>query len=141
MGLSAKRHGNSVAVIAKHYQQFNDEDERQAFEQTFGSRRRRVLPYREQRAVGGVPPQLQNADKKQGQNNPREPKTTLVPSDIDGYMGLPRDVERVAERRGKPGYIEIERAKFVAQRGPARQKARQVYDARGSGVRWELGSG
>jgi len=63
MGLSAKRHGNSVTVIAKHYQQFNDEDERQAFEKTSGSRHRRVLPYPEQRAVGGGPVQIQNKDK------------------------------------------------------------------------------
>ena len=27
MGHSAKRHGNSVAVVAAHYQPFNDEDE------------------------------------------------------------------------------------------------------------------
>ena len=124
MGLSAKRHGNSVAVIAKHYQQFNDEDERQAFEQTSGSRRRRVLPYREQRAVGGGPVQIQNKDKKQGQNDPHEPKTPLVPSDIEGYMGLPRDVERVLERRGKPCFFEIKQGQKAQNSGPARTKAR-----------------
>jgi len=49
MGHSAKRHGNSVAVIAAHYQQFNDEDEREAFKKTATARRRRVSPYREAR--------------------------------------------------------------------------------------------
>ena len=39
-------------------------------------------------------------------------------------MAHPRDVERVLERRGKPFCIEFGRAKFVAQRGPARTKAR-----------------
>lgn len=93
MGHSAKRHGNSVAVIAAHYQQFNDEDEREAFKKTSEARRRQILPYREQRAVGGGSVQIQNADKTQGQNTPHQRKNPSIPSDIEGYMAHPRGVE------------------------------------------------
>ena len=82
-----------MAVIAAHYQQFNDEDEREAFKKTSVARRRQILPYREQRAVGGGSVQIQNADKKQGQNNPHQPKNPSIPNDIEGYMAHPRGVE------------------------------------------------
>ena len=56
-------------------------------------------------------------------------------------MAHPRGAPAPFERRGKPCFIEIRRAKFVAIRGPARQKARQLSDGGEGGGCGELGGG
>ena len=56
-------------------------------------------------------------------------------------MAHPRGAPAPFERRGKPCFIEIRRAKFVAIRGPARQKARQLSDGGEGGGCGELGAG
>ncbi len=116
MGHSAKRHGNSVAVIAAHYQQFNDEDEREAFKKTATARRRRVSPYREARNGRTF-----SADTKQGQKaRTKQPPFTQkppIPSDIGGKMAHPGGVEAPLERRGKPCFFEIGDERLVAKWG------------------------
>ena len=56
-------------------------------------------------------------------------------------LALPRGAPAPSERRGKPCFIEIRRAQFLAQRGPTRTKARTISDGGEGGGCGELGAG
>jgi hypothetical protein len=84
--------------------------------------------------VGGGPVQIQNKDKKQGQNIPHLSKNPSIPGDIEGYMAHPRGarsvgesptagrdrtVERVLERRGKPFFFDFWQGQKAQNPGPS----------------------
>ena len=79
MGHTAKRHGNSVGVIAAHYQQFNADDERAAFRKTLESRQRIQAPF------------PKNAHKKRAQNTPPQTKSPPQPYDCEGRWHIQRE--------------------------------------------------
>ena len=82
-------------------------------------------------------------------NRAQKPRTKRTPPNqkppaterLRGDMAHPRGAPAPSERRGKPCFIEIRRAKFVAICGPARQKARRLSDGGEGGGCGELGGG